>query len=94
MDNLGNMFIATMTAAQLKDYLFGEAGAKSETNTKADAGKEKRYLYSVRELASFLRVSYTTAWKLKSTVLKSAVYQQGRTILIDADEVVKLMGNG
>ena len=76
MANLDSTPIAMMTARQLKDYLFGDDAA-TRTNTKQhEQPTEKRYLYSVKQLANFLR---------------PAIYQQGRTILIDTDKVLQLM---
>ena len=92
-----NTPIAMLTAKQLKDYLFGDDGNNTPTSKQPEQQPEKRYLYSVKQLATFLSVSYATAWKLKDTVLRQAVYQQGRVIMIDADKVLSLMeskGNG
>lgn len=89
-----NTPIAMLTAKQLKDYLFGDGVNCSPTSkNQPDQPKEKRYLYSIKQLASFLNVSYKTAWNLKDTILRPAVYQQGRVIMIDADKVLELMSN-
>ena len=91
-----NTPVAMLTIKQLKDYLFGEVSPRMDGHTdknQPDQSKEKRYLYSIKELASFLNVSYKTAWSLKETVLRPAVYQQGRVIMIDADKVLELMSN-
>lgn len=86
-----NTPIAMLTVKQLKDYLFGEDGHTDKNQP--EPPREKRYLYSIKELANFLSVSYKTAWNLKDTVLRPAVYQQGRVIMIDADKVLELMSN-
>ena len=89
-----NTPIAALTVGQFKE-LFGEVSPRMDghTDKNADQSKEKRYLHSIKELASFLNVSYKTAWTLKETVLRPAVYQQGRVIMIDADMVLELMSN-
>lgn len=93
-----NTPVAMLTIKQLKDYLFGDDGSISPANNqRPEQQQEKRYLYGVKQLATFLNVCYATAWKLKETTLKPAVYQQGRVIMIDADMVLSLMeskGNG
>lgn len=94
MGNIDSTPIFQLTAKQLKDYLFGDDGSKAAPAAQQHQQQEKRYLYSVKQLADFLKVSYTTAWKMKDTKLRSAVYQQGRTILIDVDKVLKIMCNG
>lgn len=94
MTNFDNTPIAMMTAGQLKSYLFGDGGNGTPAGEQKQASTEKRYLYSVKQLAAFLNVSYPTAWKLKDTTLRPAVYQQGRTILFDVEKVLELMGNG
>ena len=86
--------LAALTVGQFKE-LFGEGTTRTEGNTDKNQPEpnEKRYLYSIKELASFLNVSYKTAWTLKDTVLRPAVYQQGRVIMIDAEKVLELMSN-
>lgn len=93
MANIDNTPIAMLTARQLKDYLFGDGQQEREAPPTPSNKDGKRYLYGVNGLAKFLNVSYPTAWKLKETKLKSAVYQQGRVIMIDADKVLELMSN-
>ena len=89
-----NTPVAMLTIKQLKDYLFGDDGSKSPANNqRPEQQHEKRYLYGVKQLATFLKVCYATAWKLKETTLKPAVYQQGRVIVIDVDKVLELMSN-
>lgn len=89
-----NTPVAMLTVKQLKDYLFGDDGSDTPTSKQQPGQQpEKRYLYSVKQLATFLNVSYVTAWKLKKNILRPAVYQQGRVIMIDADMVLELMSN-
>jgi len=38
-------------------------------------------------------VSHATAQKLKNGVLKDAVSQQGRILLVDVEEALRLFGN-
>ena len=90
MNDLDERSIATMTARELKEYLFGDG--HQATATERHDTTERRYIYSIKQLAAFLGVSYVTAWKMKNTTLKDAVYQQGRTILIDEERVLELMG--
>ena len=90
-----NTPIAALTVGQFKE-LFGEFSPRMDGHTdksQPEPPREKRYLYSIKELANFLSVSYKTAWNLKDTVLRPAVYQQGRVIMIDADKVLELMSN-
>ena len=86
-----NQQIFMLTVGQLKDIIREVIANPSESKPEKTPKSEKRYLYSIQELATFLGVSYPTAHRLKSTILRSAVYQKGRTILIDTDKVLELM---
>lgn len=51
---------------------------------------QKRYVYGLRGVKELFGVSHATAQKLKDGVLKPAVKQHGRKIIIDADLAVEL----
>lgn len=51
---------------------------------------EKRYVHGVAGIKSLFNCSYPTAHKLKETIIKPAVHQQGRVIIVDADLALKL----
>lgn len=86
-----NQQIFMLTVGQLKEIIREVIANPSENKQEKALKSEKRYLYSIQELATFLGVSYPTAHRLKSTILNAAVYQKGRTILIDPDKVLELM---
>lgn len=44
-----------------------------------------RYIYGIAGIAREFNVSYVTAHKMKSGILKPAVIQNGRKIMVDAD---------
>lgn len=50
----------------------------------------KRYVHGVSGIRSLFNCSYPTAHKLKETIIKPAVSQQGRVIIVDADLAIKL----
>ena len=82
--------IFMLTVGQLKGII-KEAMKDQRQTSDEETTKEKNYLYGVHDLARFLGVSYPTAHKLKSGILKPAVYQTGRTILFDRDKVVQIL---
>ena len=86
-----NQQIFMLTVGQLKDLIREVISNPRDNKLEETSHNEKRYLYSIQDLATFLGVSYPTAHRLKSTILRSAVYQTGRTILIDTDKVIELM---
>ena len=86
-----NQQIFMLTVGQLKDLIREVISNPSDKKQEETPSPEKRYLYSINELALFLGVSYPTAHKLKNTLLRPAVYQAGRTILIDSDKVIELL---
>ena len=54
---------------------------------------EKRYIYGLRGIRQLFNVSHATAQRYKDTIIKDAVLQQGRKIIIDADKAMELFNN-
>ena len=50
----------------------------------------KRYVHGISGIKSLFNCSYPTAHKLKETIIKPAVMQQGRVIVVDAELAVQL----
>lgn len=79
--------VSMLTVGQQKELftswmkeLMGEvniAAPRSESNV--------RYIYGIAGIAREFNVSYVTAHKMKSGILRPAVIQNGRKIMVDAD---------
>ena len=54
---------------------------------------EKRYIYGLRGIRQLFNVSHATAQRYKDTIIKDAVLQQGRKIIVDADKAMELFNN-
>ena len=54
---------------------------------------EKRYIYGLRGIREEFNVSHATAQRYKDTIIKDAVLQQGRRIIVDADKAMELFNN-
>ena len=54
---------------------------------------EKRYIYGLRGIRQLFNVSHATAQRYKDTIIKDAVFQQGRKIIVDADKAMELFNN-
>ena len=54
---------------------------------------EKRYVYGLRGIRQLFNVSHATAQRYKDTIIKDAVFQQGRKIIVDADKAMELFNN-
>ncbi len=52
-----------------------------------------RYVYGLRGIRELFGVSHATAQKLKDGILKPAVRQYGRKIVVDADMAMELFNN-
>jgi len=66
------------------------ANRQNEPGEANDSQAHKRYVHGVSGIKSLFNCSYPTAHKLKETIIKPAVHQQGRVILVDADLAIKL----
>ena len=53
----------------------------------------KQYVYGLKGIRELCHVSHTTAQKLKDGILKPAVRQCGRKIIVDAEMALDLFGN-
>ena len=54
---------------------------------------ERRYIYGLRGIRQLFNVSHATAQRYKDTIIKDAVLQQGRKIIVDADKAMELFNN-
>ena len=81
-----NTPIALLTVGQLIELLNTEK--KPETVTISE--NSKRLVYGLRGIKNLFNVSHSTAQKYKDTILKDAVMQQGRKIVVDADKALEL----
>ena len=50
----------------------------------------KRYIHGLRGIQELFNVSHVTAQRYKDGILKDAVYQSGRKIVVDADKAIEL----
>lgn len=85
----GNTPIWQLTVDQFMALLKSSQPA----NTSKDADGEthpKRYVHGISGIKSLFNCSYPTAHKLKETIIKPAVHQQGKVIIVDADLAIEL----
>lgn len=84
--------IAMLTVGQLREVLFPKALLDLiEKQQIIDEERiPKRYVHGVVGIKQLFNCSYPTAHKLKETILKPAIKQQGRVIVVDADYAMKL----
>lgn len=79
-----NTPIAMMTLGQLKEAL------KSNEAQKTVEPKKVEYVKGLKGIRELFGVSHVTAHKYKETILKDAVIQNGRVILVDKNKAFKL----
>ena len=81
--------LAMMTLGQFMAALDIQGFAQSLSTT-FNPTPEKRYVYGLRGIRELFHVSIRTAQIYKDTILKEAVYQNGRTIVVDAEKALQL----
>ena len=81
--------LAFLTVGQFLELI------KSEINcqTVIVPEKTKHLVYGLHGIRELLGVSNVTAFKYKETILKEAVSQYGRKIIVDADLALELFKN-
>ena len=80
-----NTPIFNLTVGQLRQVL-NETGNTTEKTTQ----EAPRYVYGIKGIQQLFGVSKKTAWDYKNTILKDAVYQYGRKIVVDVEKAVFL----
>lgn len=81
--------IAALTVADLKDLLKDFLAEQAETHMH-QAQKAGRLVYGLKGISDLFGVSHLTAQRYKDGLIKEAVMQNGRKIVVDADLALKL----
>ena len=81
--------VVMLTVGQLRDFL----AIPNEQKKAISANNEKRYVYGLAGIRQLFNVSHATAYRYKETIIKDAVSQQGRKIVVDADKALELFNS-
>ena len=88
--------LVQMTAGQLAEYLASRAAAPAQ-GAQAAAGipaaqpaPARRYVYGIKGIMQLFGVSNVTAQRYKRGIIREAVSQNGRIIVVDADLALQL----
>ena len=87
--------LVQMTAGQLADYLDTRAAAAAQAAQAAPAAATpgavpRRFVYGIKGIMQLFGVSNVTAQRYKRGVIREAVSQHGRIIVVDADRALQL----
>ena len=63
---------------------------ENKDETQPDVIQEKKYVYGLKGIRGLFNVSHATAQRYKDTIIKDAVMQCGRKIIVDADHAIEL----
>lgn len=77
--------IAMLTVGQLMELL--NTNKKQEVPT---VQKTTNYVYGLNGIKKLFNVSHATAQRYKDTIIKEAVSQNGRKIIVDAGKAIEL----
>lgn len=79
--------VALLTLGQLKEAL---RECQPAPAPQPDADPTKKYVYGLKGIRKLFGVSHATAQRYKDTVIRDAVRQNGRKIIVDAEKAVEL----
>lgn len=82
--------IVMLTVGQLKELLLG---LPKEKPVQKDY-TERKYVFGLKGIRDEFNVSHATAYKYKNTILKDAVIQNGRKIIVDVEKARLLFAGG
>ena len=77
--------IALLTVGQLRELMTFDRQPEPVA-----ISNEKRLVYGLRGIRNLFNVSHATAYRYKETILKDAVSQQGRKIVVDVEKALEL----
>ena len=88
-----SMPIGAMTIGDLK-VLMQEIleTAAGQNVSKHGSGAPKRYVYGIKGIEELFGCSHATAQHYKDNVIKEAVTQNGRKIIVDVEYAIELFG--
>lgn len=81
--------VAMLTVGQLREAL-GIQSVDTESVMSAEKGKPKQYVYGLAGIRKLFNVSHPTAQKYKDGILRDAVSQRGRVIVVDVEKAMEL----
>lgn len=79
--------LALLTVGQLLELI------QNKQPTPAEIGKGKVYVYGLRGIRQLFNVSHATAQRYKDTIIRDAVSQQGRKIIVDKEKAMELFNS-
>lgn len=74
--------LAMMTLGDLKEAL--------QTSSIPHEQSEKKYVYGIEGICSLFNCRRNVAIKYKEGIIRDAVYQHGRKIIVDAEKAIQL----
>ena len=86
MEITAETLIVQMTVGQLCDYLMQEGYIIKPH--KEESGH--RFVYGIKGIMELFKVSNVTAQRYKRGIIKDAVSQRGRIIVVDAEKALQL----
>lgn len=81
--------LAALTVGQFEE-VFIELFEKYVINPSQSHSKDKEYVYGLWGIKDLFGVSHVTAQRYKDTILKDAVKQCGRKIIVDKQMAIEL----
>lgn len=83
--------VIQMTAGQLAAYLNSQNRTPAQESPAAqDPAQPRRYVYGLKGIMELFGVSNVTAQRYKRGLIREAVSQNGRIIVVDADRALQL----
>lgn len=79
--------IAMLNVGQLRNALGID---NQQQETVQEEMESKKYVYGLAGIRKLFNISHATAQRYKDTIIKAAVMQQGRKIIVDKSAALKL----
>lgn len=82
----------TLTAGDVYDMIHKAVGSVQTQEVKSKDYTDEKYAFGLKEIASRLKCSKTTAWKtIHSGKINPAVSRDGNRLIVDIEQAIQLL---
>ncbi len=89
MDHKDDTPMFALTVGEFRE-LMREEGKQELNHADVPQKEEKSYVYGLAGIRKLFNVSHATAQRYKDTIIKDAVVQCGRKIIVDRDKAIEM----
>jgi len=91
MQIVDNTPILFLTVKELKEILRAVERPAEIVQVQKQISSPEEYVYGYQGIRDLFKISHTKVWELKKTILKPAIIQHGRKLMIHKETALRLV---